>query len=50
MSKFQLKRLVEWVFLQMKRNAKQRLHQTALVQMQNNFAEMFPIMPSNKIA
>ena len=30
--------------------SKLRLYQTALVQMQNNFAEMFLIILSNKIA
>ena len=51
MSKFQLKRLVGWVCLQFEMNIlKLRLYQTTLVQMQKNFAEMFLITLSNKIA
>ena len=47
----QLKRLVGWVFFQFEMHiSKLRLYQTALVQMQNNFAETFLIVLSNKIA
>ena len=49
MSKFQLKRLEGW-FLQIEMKCETKVTSNSTGTNSNNFVEMFPIMPSNKIA